>query len=143
MERSRQPVGHHSTYGQACQRLRKECLPSNFSRRRNGGRAEASDQRIAQLEGRIEVMISAMQAMAGSTGTSAEAAEALRMLSGEAGVVSTFSSDEVTAGSVGTNGSIGGVVTPSTDPAPSAQIDTDFSLLSPSDLLSPQAEQSL
>ncbi|OBT60683.1 hypothetical protein VE03_09994 [Pseudogymnoascus sp. 23342-1-I1] len=150
MERGgRLAPGHSSTYGQACMhcykakcrcvpssrggdscerchRLRKECLPSDSSRRRNAHRATeapASDARIAQLESRIEVMLSAMQSLASSSGSSS--AEALRLLDKRGSAPSSTSSGTL-ATSITTTQPIGGVPTPATDLSPLAQESTDL-----------------
>ncbi|KFY02668.1 hypothetical protein O988_01994, partial [Pseudogymnoascus sp. VKM F-3808] len=152
MERGRLASGHSSTYGQACMhcykakcrcvpsprgdscerchRLRKECFPSDSARRRNAHRAEApaSEMRIAQLESRLETMLSAMQSLASASGSSAEA---IRILNKESMPLSTSSgSNGNLANSISTTQSTGGVPTPSTNPSPLAQADTD--LFSPS-----------
>ncbi|KFY78967.1 hypothetical protein V498_09002 [Pseudogymnoascus sp. VKM F-4517 (FW-2822)] len=158
MERGRLASGHSSTYGQACMhcykakcrchRLRKECFPSDSTRRRNAHRAEApaSETRIAQMESRLEIMLSAMQSLASASGSSAEA---IRLLNEERMPLSASSGSNGTmANSISTNQSTGGVPTPSTDPSPLAQDSTDlFSPSryppSPSEPPSHQAEESL
>ncbi|KFY95409.1 hypothetical protein V500_02801 [Pseudogymnoascus sp. VKM F-4518 (FW-2643)] len=155
MERARSAVGHSSTYGQACMhcykakcrchRLRKECLPSDSIRRRNAHRAEESDKRIAQLEGKIEIMLSAMQSIAGPSGFSTEIRQ---LLNEEMIPLSTSGLNDTPANSISTNPSISGVPTPVTDPSPSAQSRIDlFSPFqyspSPSGLSSRQEEECL
>ncbi|KAI0465969.1 hypothetical protein F4859DRAFT_499364 [Xylaria cf. heliscus] len=92
MENSRTAISHSSTYGQAClqcykakcrcvpnasgrtcercHRLRKRCQPSESVRGRNARRAEDSNSRIAQLEDKIETLVSAMQSIVSSSGSS-------------------------------------------------------------------------
>ncbi|KAF2813174.1 uncharacterized protein BDZ99DRAFT_251042 [Mytilinidion resinicola] len=144
MEKARPAPGHPSTYGQACMqcykakcrcvprsrgdscerchRLRKECLPSDSTRRRNADRAEESGTRIAQLEGKIEMLLSAVQSIVSSSGSSAEA---LRLLNEERIPSSTAGPNDTPANSISTNPSISGVPTPATDPSPLAQAHTD------------------
>ncbi|KAJ5606764.1 hypothetical protein N7537_003383 [Penicillium hordei] len=101
MERSK-PAGQSSTYGQACMhcykaksrcvrtpngdkcercfRLKKRCQPSESGRRRNTQMAEESDMRIARLEDKMEILLSAMQSLVsqGALGTSAIALQSLQ-----------------------------------------------------------------
>ncbi|KAI1306632.1 hypothetical protein F5Y03DRAFT_136079 [Xylaria venustula] len=92
MESNGPALGHSSTYGQAClqcykakcrcvpnahgntcercHRLKKRCQPSDSIRSRMARKAEESDSRIAQLESKIETLISAMHSIAGSSESS-------------------------------------------------------------------------
>ncbi|KAL2136856.1 hypothetical protein VTI74DRAFT_582 [Chaetomium olivicolor] len=92
-------TGRTSTYGQACMqcfkakcrclprpsgdgcercfRLGKECQPSDAARRRNAQKSTAPDARIAQLEGKIEALFSAMQSVVSSSGSPADVLELL------------------------------------------------------------------
>ncbi|KAJ5413547.1 hypothetical protein N7465_005852 [Penicillium sp. CMV-2018d] len=98
MERSK-PAGQSSTYGQACMhcykaksrcvrapngdkwfRLKKRCQPSESVRRRNAQMAEESDTRIARLEDKMEILLSAMQSPVsqGASGASANTLQSLQ-----------------------------------------------------------------
>ncbi|OQD92492.1 hypothetical protein PENSOL_c041G03361 [Penicillium solitum] len=98
MERSK-PATQSSTYGQACThcykaksrcvrtpngdkcfRLKKRCQPSESVRRRNAQMAEESDTRIARLENKMEILLSAMQSLVsqGASGTSANTLQSLQ-----------------------------------------------------------------
>ncbi|KAI1348269.1 hypothetical protein F5Y01DRAFT_292594 [Xylaria sp. FL0043] len=92
MESSKHALGHSSTYGQAClqcykakcrcvpnaqgqtcercYRLKKRCQPSDSIRSRAARKAQESDSRIAQLENKIETLVSAMQSVISSSGSS-------------------------------------------------------------------------
>ncbi|KAI1821621.1 hypothetical protein F4861DRAFT_532841 [Xylaria intraflava] len=54
-----------------CHRLKKRCQPSNSVRNRAARKAEESDSRIAQLEGKIEMLMTAMQSVVNPTSTPA------------------------------------------------------------------------
>ncbi|KAJ5869094.1 hypothetical protein N7455_004035 [Penicillium solitum] len=98
MERSK-PATQSSTYGQACThcykaksrcvrtpngdkcfRLKKGCQPSESVRRRNSQMAEEFDTRIARLEDKMEILLSAMQSLVsqGASGTSANTLQSLQ-----------------------------------------------------------------
>ncbi|KAA8645767.1 uncharacterized protein ATNIH1004_007186 [Aspergillus tanneri] len=55
-----------------CFRLKKKCQPSDSVRRRDTQRAEDFDTRIAQLEGKMETLLAAMQSVVSSPGSSVE-----------------------------------------------------------------------
>ncbi|KAI0444045.1 putative C6 transcription factor [Xylaria telfairii] len=139
MENSRTAINHSSTYGQAClqcykakcrcvpnasgstcercHRLRKRCQPSDSVRGRNARRAEESNSRIAQLEDKIETLISAMQSIVSSSGSSVTVD---RLPSQEN--LSTSTSDLMDFQDIptNTNSSGGGQPTPASDIAPMA-----------------------
>ncbi|OXN11204.1 hypothetical protein CDV58_00091 [Aspergillus fumigatus] len=120
MERSKpKPAsGQSCTYGQACThcykakcrcvrapngdtcerclRLKKRCEPSESVRRRNAQNvqtAKVSDRRIARLEDKMESLLSAMNAVIGSTVTSGSAVSVLQSLHGNGISLSTSSSN--------------------------------------------------
>ncbi|KAI8952711.1 putative C6 transcription factor [Xylaria longipes] len=92
MENSRAAMNHSSTYGQAClqcykakcrcvpnasgstcercHRLGKRCQPSESVRGRNAQRAEESNLRIAQLESKMETLVSTLQSIIRTSGSS-------------------------------------------------------------------------
>ncbi|KAF2492494.1 hypothetical protein BU16DRAFT_574455 [Lophium mytilinum] len=158
MERARPAPVHSSTYGQACMqcykakcrcvpsskgdscerchRLRKECLPSGSIRRRNAHGAEESDTRIAQLEGKIEILLSTMQSIVSSSGSSPET---LQLLHEQRIPSSTSGPNDTPASSIGTNPSISGIPTPATGPSPliPSPLTPSPLMLAPTDPLSP------
>ncbi|AEO64372.1 uncharacterized protein THITE_2061081 [Thermothielavioides terrestris NRRL 8126] len=91
MERNGSAPARTSTYGQACMqcfkakcrclprpggggcercfRLGKDCQPSEAARRRNAQKTAAQDARIAQLEGKIDLLFSTIQSLVSSSGT--------------------------------------------------------------------------
>ncbi|KAI1426938.1 hypothetical protein F5Y12DRAFT_739230 [Xylaria sp. FL1777] len=135
MERSRPALGHSSTYGQAClqcykakcrcvpnahgntcercHRLKKRCQPSDSIRSRNARKAEESDSRIAQLEGKIETLISAIQSIVSSSGSSELKLD--QPLNEENIFSFTSSLTSIQADSTRTNSSIGDQHTPQSD----------------------------
>ncbi|OBT85687.1 hypothetical protein VE02_05950 [Pseudogymnoascus sp. 03VT05] len=82
-----------------------------------------SDTRIAQLEGRIEIMLSAMQSIAGSSGSSAEI---LQLLNEERIPLSSSGLNDTPATSISTNPSISRVPTPATELSPLVQARIDL-----------------
>ncbi|KAI3316856.1 putative C6 transcription factor [Xylariaceae sp. AK1471] len=162
MERTRHGIGHPRTYGQACMqcykakcrcvtnengdgcerchRLKKRCQPSDSIRRRVDQRAEESDLRIAQLEGKIETLLSAMQSIVSSSGS---AINLDRLLNEENTSSATFNLASVQVNSTNTNSSIGDGPTPATDISPKALQDTIPLSPSLTDTSLSQAEESL
>ncbi|KAM0420403.1 hypothetical protein ACHAPT_011823 [Fusarium lateritium] len=67
-----------------CHRLNKQCLPSDSVRTRHSQQNKDSGARIAQLEGKLDTVVSILQSLAGSTDSS----EALRKLLDQQGVAS-------------------------------------------------------
>ncbi|KAK4237808.1 hypothetical protein C8A03DRAFT_15696 [Achaetomium macrosporum] len=111
MERRGRAPARTSTYGQACVqcfkakcrcvpnptgggcerclRLQKDCQPSDAARRRNAQKAGAPDARIAQLEGKVDALLSALQAVI----PSGSPADVLQLLS-EQGVSKSAAGSE-------------------------------------------------
>ncbi|KAI8626418.1 putative C6 transcription factor [Xylariaceae sp. FL1651] len=160
MERTRTGTGNSSTYGQACmqcykakcrcvpssngtscercQRLKKECQPSDSVRRRIGQRAEESDIRIAQLESKLETLLSAMQTIVNSSGSSVN----LDQLLSENNISSsTSNSTGILTNSTDTNSSISEELTPATETSPKAPQHTNPFSPSPPDISLSQAEE--
>lgn len=122
-----------------CHRLRKDCQPSESARRRNAQKSQGqeSDARIAQLEGKVDTLMSVLQATVGSSGTPVDLN---RLLSGEQNIsTSTTSASSHSTGSTNPPTTTSQGLTPATEPFPTAPIHTDPSLeISPL-----QAEESL
>ncbi|KAH8901250.1 hypothetical protein GQ53DRAFT_707560 [Thozetella sp. PMI_491] len=102
-----------------CFRLRKDCQPSDSARRRIAQRAQESDTRIAQLEGKIESLLSAMQSVVSASGSSANVH---RLLGDESLSLSTASSVRTPSTSGSTNPSIAGGPIAATDLSPAAPL---------------------
>ncbi|KAL4875005.1 hypothetical protein BJY04DRAFT_224448 [Aspergillus karnatakaensis] len=81
-----------------CLRLKKRCQPSKSVRRRDVQRSEDSEARIAQLEGKIEILLSAMRP---STDTAASGPSANISQSFQ-----TFTGDNVSSTSSSSNGTL-------------------------------------
>ncbi|KAI1145568.1 hypothetical protein F4825DRAFT_443547 [Nemania diffusa] len=165
MENSRPALGNSSTYGQAClqcykakcrcvpnasgntcercHRLKKRCQPSDSTRSRVARKTAESDSRIAQLEGRIETLISAMQSIVSSS--SGTAVHLSQLLNEETVSSSTPSLTDIQPNSTHTNSSIGDQPTPASasDTAPAAPQNTISVSPSLSDISHIQAEKSL
>jgi len=123
-----------------CYRLKKTCQPSDSIRRRVGQRAEESDLRIAQLEGKIETLLSAIQSIANNSGSSV--IDLSGLLSGENNNISSapssssladnniqqqpYSAPSTGSSSVGNDG-----LTPLTDASPRTFQDTNPQSLAP------------
>lgn len=122
-----------------CLRIRKDCQPSESARRRNAQKSQGqeSDARIAQLEGKVDTLMSVLQATVGTSGTPVDLN---RLLNTEQNIPtsSTSGSSHSTTGSTNPNTTSQGP-TPTTEPFPTAPIHSD-----PSSDISPlQAEESL
>ncbi|KAK3303727.1 uncharacterized protein B0T15DRAFT_541067 [Chaetomium strumarium] len=123
MDRRRRAPAKTSTYGQACLqcfkakcrcepnpaagpcerclRLGKDCQPSDAARRRSAQKAGAPDARIAQLEGKVDTLLSALQAVVNPFGSPAGV---LRQLREQGMLDSGASSEDATpTNSVGTS----------------------------------------
>ncbi|KAH8700254.1 hypothetical protein BGW36DRAFT_405529 [Talaromyces proteolyticus] len=71
-------VSHgNGTSCERCHRLNKECCPSDSFRRRNAKKSQDSSVKIAQLEGRIDNLVSLLQSVTEHSGSSASLREAL------------------------------------------------------------------
>ncbi|KAI0109053.1 putative C6 transcription factor [Nemania sp. FL0031] len=159
MENSRPALGHSSTYGQAClqcykakcrcvpnangntcercHRLKKRCQPSDSIRSRVSRKAADSESRIAQLEGRIETLISTMQSIVNSSGSTVQ----LDGLFNEENT--TLSMTDARPNPTHTNSSIGDQLTPASDTTPAPPQDTISVSPLLSNTLPTQAKQSL
>ncbi|KAK9482625.1 C6 transcription factor [Lipomyces starkeyi] len=139
MERNGSGPKHTSAYGQACMqcfkakcrcvpnpghdscerclRLKKDCQPSESARRRNTQKTQESDARIAQLESKIETLLSVMQSAVSSAGSSVE----LRPLLNEENTsLSTAGSNSTLAYSTSTKLNTRGKMPSATEPLPTA-----------------------
>ncbi|KAJ8125258.1 hypothetical protein O1611_g8381 [Lasiodiplodia mahajangana] len=163
MDNGRPALGHSSTYGQAClqcykakcrcvpnangstcercHRLKKRCQPSDSIRSRVSRKAAESDSRIAQLEGRIETLISTMQSIVSSSGSTVQLD---RLLNEESATLPMPSLTDTQPNSTHTNSSIGDQLTPASDTAP-VLLPQDIISVSPLlfNKLPTQAKQSL
>lgn len=73
-----------------CLRLSKDCRPSDAARRRNAQQTAAADPRIAQLEGKVDALLSAMQSVINSQSPAA--------------ILQPFVSDEIVSNSTAGSG---------------------------------------
>ncbi|KAH8646825.1 putative C6 transcription factor [Xylariales sp. PMI_506] len=136
------PAPNGNNACERCLRLKKNCHPSDSARRRIIQRADESDKRIAQLEGKIETLLSAMQSVTSTSGASAnvaqlptdEIASSLSAMLGSAGISTVPAS---------TGSSSGEALTPGTDTSPAALSATDPFSPFGSDMTPRQMEESL